>query len=500
MSPRRPNALPLLLRLDPRAERPLNQQMYEGLRGAILDGRLRAGARLPSSRLLASDLAVSRNTVLSAYERLTDEGYVRGRAGRGTRVSSDLPDDLLRIRMPINAQRSRQRVRRRPSARAIEIAEVPFRPRFMETPRVRRPFRLGASGLDEFPTKVWQRLIRRRSSLAELRPPALDYGDIAGYGPLREAIANYLQTSRGVSCDPQQVFVVNGSQQALDLTARVLLDPGDAAWFEDPGYDGAYGAFVAAGADVVPVAVDQEGISVADGIRQCPRARVAYVTPSHQFPLGVTMSLSRRLQLLRWADGAGAWVIEDDYDSELRYANRPLPALQGLDTRDAVVYVGTFSKILFPAVRIGYVVVPQSLVHTFAKIRLFADVHPPTFAQAVMADFLVEGHFERHIRRMRMLYGERQETLLDAVRRDLHGMMNASRADGGMHVLGWLQPGVDDAAATRQAAACGVDVLPLSCFSRLKTKQGALLLGYAGFAPEMIRDGVRRLAKALAPS
>jgi GntR family transcriptional regulator / MocR family aminotransferase len=496
MSPRRAGALPLLLRLDAEAQQPLNQQIYQGLRSAILNGRLHVGARLPSSRELAMDLAISRNTVLNAYERLADEGYLQGRSGGGTRVSTELPEDILRARLPLVRQ-SPKRSRRRISDRALRIAEVPIRPRFLQMPRPIRAFRLGACALDEFPTELWGRLVRRQWSRSRNGTSALDYGEVAGYAPLRAAIATYLQSARGVTCEADQVFIVNGSQQALDLSSRVLLDPGDLAWLEDPGYDGIHGAIVSAGARGVAVPVDREGIQVARGIRQAPDARVAYVTPSHQFPLGITMSLARRLELLRWASKSGAWIVEDDYDSELRYANRPLPALQGLDAHDSVIYTGTFSKIVFPALRLGYLVVPRSLVDTFAKVRLLTDVHMPTLTQAVMADFIAEGHFERHIRRMRILYRERQQALLDAARRYLDGMLNVVPADGGMHLLGWLPKGIDDREASRCAAAEGIDALPVSCFSRLHQRRGALILGYSGLTPGAINQGAKRLAVAL---
>jgi GntR family transcriptional regulator / MocR family aminotransferase len=494
MSPRRAGALPLLLRLDPDTKQPLNQQIYQGLRSAILDGRLRVGTRLPSSRMLATDLSISRNTVLNAYERLAIEGYLRGQSGGGTRVATELPDDMLRARAPFVTQMPKQ-TRRKISSRALRIVDVPFRLRIPELPRGLRPFRIGACALDEFPTAVWGQLARRQISRSGIS--ALDYGNAPGYPPLRAAVAAYLQSARGVTCDPEQVFIVNGSQQALDLSSRMLLDPGDTVWLEDPGYVGAYGAFVSAGARVVPVPVDSEGIQVEKGVRQAPDARVAFVTPSHQFPLGVTMTLARRLELLRWAAKSGAWILEDDYDSELRYANRPLPALQGLDAQNSVIYTGTFSKIVFPAVRLGYVVVPQSMVDTFYKVRLFADVHPPIFTQAVMTDFIVEGHFERHIRRMRTLYRERQEALLDAARRHLDGLLNVLPADGGMHLLGWLPPGIDDREASRRAAGDGIEALPLSDFSLLRQRRGALLLGYSSLTPEAIHRGAKRLAASL---
>jgi GntR family transcriptional regulator / MocR family aminotransferase len=493
MSPRTAGALPVLIRLDGESERPLNQQLYQGLRTVILEGRVPPGMRLPSTRALATDLGVSRNTVLDAFERLTGEGYLQGKAGAGTHVSRTLPDDMLGVRAP--SVRSSQRPGRGPSRRGALAASIPVRLRRSVAPGTVRAFRLGAGALTDFPVDVWARLARRRWSRAGLH--SLDYGDIAGHPPLREAIAGYLRTSRGVVCDAAQVLVVHGSQQAVDLTTRVLLDPGDVVWMEDPGYDGARAAFLAGGARILPVPVDGEGLNVTRAIARSPRARLTYITPSHQFPLGVTMSLARRIELLRWASASRAWLLEDDYDSEFRYANRPLAALQGLDAGSSVIYSGTFSKVLFPALRIGYLVVPPALVDTFIKMRLLIDVHPPTFMQAVLADFITEGHFGRHIRRMRILYRERQQALLAAARRDLDGLLDVRPADGGMHLVGWLPAGVDDRDASRRAATEGVEVMPLSFFRSIRGRRGALLLGYAGLTPEEISDGVRRLARGL---
>jgi GntR family transcriptional regulator/MocR family aminotransferase len=496
MSPRTAGGLSIFINLDAEAAEPLHHQVYEGLRTLILEGRLSPRARLPSTRMLAIDLGVSRNTVLNAFERLVAEGYLQGRNGGGTHVSDILPDALLSSRAPAVRPSPRRRDRRL-SRRAQLTMTVRVRQPLALTPQGVRAFRQGASALIEFPTELWGRLIRRRWARSGIG--GLDYDAAAGYGPLREAIARYLRTARGVICEPSQVLVVNGSQQALDLATRVLLDPGDPVWIEDPGYDGARGAFRGVGARLVPVPVDSEGLNVAKGIRRAPHARLAYVTPSHQFPLGITMSLRRRLELLHWANTSGAWVIEDDYDSEYRYANRPIAALQGLDPDGCVTYTGTFSKVLFPALRLGYIVVPPALVDTFSRVRLLADVHAPTFMQAVVADFIAEGHFERHVRRMRMLYRERQEAMLEAASRYLVGLLDVRPAHGGMHLLGWLPPGVSDQDAARRAATESVEVMPLSFFSLRDVRCGALLLGYAALTPEQIGDGARRLARALEP-
>jgi GntR family transcriptional regulator/MocR family aminotransferase len=301
-----------------------------------------------------------------------------------------------------------------------------------------------------------------------------------------------------VRCTADQVIVVSGSQQALDLAARVLLDPGDAVWVEDPGYRGARGALAAAGATLVPVPVDDEGLDVAAGIAQCPAARLACVTPSHQYPLGVTMSAARRLALLEWAAQADAWIVEDDYDSEYRYAGPPLTALQGLDTQGRVIYMGTFSKVLFPALRLGYVVVPPDLVDPFISARALSDRHPPTLEQAVLADFMADGHFARHIRRMRLLYAERQEVLVRTAARRLEGLLDVPPSPAGMHLLGWTPPGVPDHWAATQAATKGVETPPLSAYRLTPGGRAGLLLGYTALDAPTMRRGVDRLAQALA--
>ena len=362
-------------------------------------------------------------------------------------------------------------------------------------PRDPRPFRPGLPALDAFPFEVWARLEARRWRLAPRH--LLDYGDPAGHAPLRHAIAAYLGEARGVRCEWDRVIIVAGSQQGLDLAARVLLDPGDAAWIEAPGYPGARGALEAAGLRLVPVPVDADGLDVEAGARLAPRARLAYVTPSHQYPLGVTMSLARRLALLEWARQARAWIIEDDYDSEYRYVGRPLSALQGLDTAGRVVYVGTLSKVLFPSLRLGYLVVPPSLVDVFAGARAIADRHAPLIAQAVLSDFIEDGHFARHIRRTRMLYAERQAALLDVARRELAGRLDVPAAGAGMHLGGWLPPGIRDRAAAQAAARHGVMAPPLSTYRMRPGGRGGLMLGYAAFTPREIRDAGRRLAQAL---
>ena len=480
------------LHLDPTAPEPLYQQLYAEIRGAILAGRLPPGTRLPSSRALAASLEVARATVVCAFEQLVAEGYLESCSGSGTFVARDLPDDLLHARPPAAPQRSDAStpgLSRR--GRALAATKVGASPPIQGAPR---PFQYGAPDSAGLPLELWSRLaVRRFRSPA---PELLAYGDPAGYRPLREAIATYLAAARGVRCRADQVIVVSGSQQGLDLAARLLLDPGDQAWMEDPGYLGARGALQAAGAELVPVPVDAEGLDVAAGARLAPRARLAYVTPSHQFPTGATMSLSRRLALLAWARSADAWVLEDDYDSEYRYAGRPLAALQGLDDAGRVIYIGTFSKVLFPSLRLGYLVVPPALAEAFAAARALADDHSPTVLQAIVADFMAEGHFVRHIRRARERYAERQAALVAAAR-PLAGRLDVAPAAAGMHLVGLLPPGADDRALAREASRYGVDTVPLSAYAIRPLPRGGLVLGYSAFTPSQLRDAVARLGPAL---
>ena len=474
------------LRLARESPVPLQRQLYAEIRGAILHGRLSPGARLPSTRVLAADLGLSRNTVAGAFDQLLAEGYLEGRVGSGTYVMG-------------NAFRANGSPRKAPVPPQIPSARGRILAAAAVAPAVRSPdpvaFRPGIPAIDAFPRELWARMAARL--LRRGGPALFNYDDPAGYRPLRAAIADYLRAARGVRCSPEQVIVTGGSQQALDLAARVLLDPDDTAWLEDPGYLGARGAFQAAGVICAPVPVDSEGINVAQGEKLAPSARAVYVSPSHQYPLGVTMSLARRVELLDWARKRGAWIVEDDYDSEFRYTGRPLESLQGLDEHGRVLYTGSFSKVLFPALRLGYLVAPEGLTGAFIAARALADRHSPVISQAVTAEFLAEGHFARHIRRMRSLYRERQEAMVAACRRELGGALSVPPAAAGMHLVGWLPAGRSDRAASRAAAALGVAAPAISDYVCGRFDRPGLLLGYAGFNTRQIRDGVRKLAKSL---
>jgi GntR family transcriptional regulator/MocR family aminotransferase len=482
----------LALHLDRRSRDSLQRQLYEELRAAILAGRLAPGARLPASRVLAGDLAVSRNTVAGAFDQLLAEGYVEGKVGSGTYVAGTLPEELLRVSSH-GAANAGPLPMAKLSRRGRVLAAIPVS--FSRDIGAPRAFRPGIPALDRFPREIWARLTAR---LVRHAPVAmLNYGDPTGYRPLRQGIAEYVRAARGVRCSADQIIVTAGSQQALDLAARVLLDPGDTAWVEDPGYLGERGALAAAGIRCAPIPVDDEGISVVEGVLRAPEARLASVTPSHQYPLGVTMSLARRMGLLAWARRRRAWIVEDDYDSEFRYAGRPLPALQGLDSAGRVIYMGTFSKVLCPSLRLGYLVCPEPLVAAFTSARALVDRHSPGIEQVVLAEFLSEGHFARHVRRMRALYAERQQVLVIAAQRELAGLLEILPAEAGLHLTAWLPPGANDRDVSDQAAAVGIIAPPLSAYTIDARIRPGLMLGYAALPARQIREGVRKLALVL---
>jgi GntR family transcriptional regulator/MocR family aminotransferase len=480
----------LCVRLEPHVPGSLQKRIYGEIRGAILEGILAPGTRLPSSRTLAADLDVSRTTTLLAFERLIAEGYLRARPGSGTFVASELPDDLLRGR----TSRRRGAPNHPPiSRRGAALASTsPAARRLGGLPRA---FRIGTPALDLFPVRLWAQLVNRRLRSATLSQ--LDYGDAAGIRPLREAIATHIQAARGTECDRDQIIVVAGAQSGLELACRVLLDPGDSAWLEDPGYPGARSALVGAGARIVPVRVDQAGLDVEAGAQQGSDARLAYVTPSHQFPLGVPMSLARRLALLRWASRAQAWILEDDYDSAFRYSTRPVPCLHGLDTDARVIYVGSFSKTLFPALRLGFLIVPHELREPLLAMRRSAPAYPPLLEQIVLADFMSDGHFDGHLRRMRAAYRERLESLSDAADRHCRGALRLRPVRTGLHAVADLDD-VDAESVFDEATARSVEVMPLSAYGMDDCgAANALVLGFGAVRGDELVLGMARLAAAI---
>jgi len=477
---------------------PLYRQVYETLRRHILSGELSAKSQLPSTRSLSRQLSVSRMTVVNAYEQLLAEGYIEGISGSGTYVASVLPEELLEIK-----DKKQQRERGAAATPQTTLSKrgellASFNHSYLcaRTDKNFSAFHYGLPAMEAFPFDVWARLTARR--LQRMSVSLFGSGSPSGYEPLRRSIASYLQTARAVKCEPQQIIVVAGAQQALSLIAQVLIDEKDVVWMENPCYIGSRNVFAAAGAKIVSVPVDAEGFDLLFARTASKNARLVCVTPSHQFPLGTVMSLSRRLALIEWAKRNDAWIVEDDYDSEFRYAGRPLASLQGLDAGGRVIYVGTFSKTIFPALRLGFMVVPENLVEVFAAARALSDSHSPSIDQAVLTDFIEEGHFARHIRRMRSLYAERQAVLVAAAKKDLVGLLDVPADEAGMHLVGWLPDGACDKTASENAAEQGIETKPLSAYSSEPLPRGGLILGYTAFSAGQIKNAVRRLAKVLA--
>ena len=466
----------------------LSTRVYRAIRSAILDSTLRVGDRLPSTRTLAADLSISRSTAEAAYAQLEDEGYLTRGVGSGSFVSAG----------PSKVKGSGPSTRRHSASRApafskrgTQIAEMGG----CADPRIVRAFSAGMPALESFPVETWQKLMARhtRNGAASW----MMYGDQQGLPALRETIAQYLSLSRGVNCDAGQVIVLTSSQQALGLIATMMLDDGDPVWVEDPGYRGAQTAFAGAGAHLVPVPVDGDGLRLDDALRLQPRARLAYVTPSHQYPLGMTLSLPRRLQLIEWAQRENAWIVEDDYDSEFHYDSRPVSAIHGLDRQERVLYVGTFSKVLFPGLRIAYLVVPRHMAAAFVTARSQVDGHTSPLMQAVLADFMQDGHFMGHVRRMRDLYRARRDIFMEEIDRHLRDRLVPQPTQGGLQTSCLL---VDQRLADKRlagnAADAGIDLPRLSRLCLGNVKRNGFVMGYSALAPSEIRDGIKALAKA----
>jgi GntR family transcriptional regulator/MocR family aminotransferase len=478
-------AVPLLIPFDRDASTPYYRQVYDGVRAAILDGRLGPGQRLPSTRALARELGVSRLPVLNAYEQLLHEGYLTGRIGAGTYVAPSIVE--LPERVPARSP---------PSTRSSAERPLPSAERSdADAPPPLGVFRVGLPALDQFPHRAWSRLVSRHAR--QLPIELMAYGSASGHLPLRIAIAEYLRAFRAVRCEADDVIVVGGSQMALRLCAAVLLGRGDVVAVEDPGYPGAWSALTATGASLRGVPVDDGGLSVRALRARRMQARVVHVTPSHQYPLGVAMAASRRLELLEWARHNDAWIIEDDYDSEFRFTSRPLGALQGMDGAGRVIYIGTFSKVLFPALRLGYLIVPRSLLPRFLQSRDAFDLFSPTLYQSALADFIAEGHFARHVRRMRATYEKRRDALVKGIGRSLGDRLQVVNADAGMHLCAWLDPRIDDVAVVKRAATRGLSPIALStCFVDSQPQRG-LVLGFGGSNETQIAKAVRTLADVI---
>jgi GntR family transcriptional regulator/MocR family aminotransferase len=476
------------LALDRRAKAPLQDQIFGYFREGVLAGRLKGGTCVPSSRALAAEHGIARITAVQAYERLVAEGYLVPRAGAGLYVTDSAPEHSLR-----SPEAPRREAKRAPSPRLAWRRPAP-------PIRARPPGLLALSpghpALEEFPWREWSRIA---ASVHRERPAAaLGYGDARGEPVLRKAIADYLGAARGIACAPDQVLVVSGSQQGIDLAARALAEPGDAVWCEEPGYPAGRAAFHAAALKPVPVPVDAEGIDVVAGARRAPGARIAFASPAQQYPLGGSMSLGRRLALLDWAERAGAWILEDDYAGDYRYAGRPLAPLHTLDRGHRVLFLGTFSKVLAPGLRLGYLVVPQAAVARFAAFKAAADRQPPGITQLVLARFIAEGRLSAHLRRMRVLYAARREALIAALKREATGLLDPGDApEAGLHLTAKLLADVDDEAASTRALARGVHAPALSSYYAGPKRERGFVLGFAATPAAQIPRAVRSLISAI---
>jgi GntR family transcriptional regulator/MocR family aminotransferase len=466
---------------------PIYQRICRAVREAVAAGALGSGDKLPSARALSGDLRVSRSTVEAAYAELDAEGLVVRKVGAGSYIARAGAAREARPKGHGASPRTKEAWEASFSSRGRALHAVAAR----TAPTLARAFTPCLPGLDLFPFATWNRVLQRRlrSSAAAL---AASF-EPAGHEPLRRAIATHLAASRGVRCDASQVVITTGTQQALALCAQALADPGDQVWLEEPGYLGARAAFELAGAEIVPVPVDGEGLQISAGKKLCPRPAIIYATPSCQFPLGATLSARRRQELGRFASAAGVYILEDDYDSEFRYGGQPLAALQGTAAR--VLHLGTFNKILFPALRLGFLIVPPGLVEPLVQLRTLWDGPVPALQQAALADFLSEGHFGEHVRRMRTHYEERRATLLDAAARELPESVEVRGSDAGMHVVVFLPDGEDDAALSAACSASGLDVPPLSRYYLGPSRRSGLVLSYAAATPAEIRSGMRVLGR-----
>lgn len=480
------------IRLDQGAPLPLHQQLYEELRHAILDGRLLPHQRIPSTRSLAKMLGISRTTVMQSYERLLSEGYLETLRGSGTYICAQLPDDWLRSDPVQSASQS--------NCSPIQLSQYGTRLSqscftLLSEPDVSINFRYGRPALSHFPLKRWRKLLSRHSRYLDW----LDYAtDFQGCLSLREAIARYLSRARAVRCSAEQIVVTNGTQQALDLLLRVLLNPGDRIAIEEPGYLSARRIFLSHGARLVPVAVDESGLMV-ERLAHLTNApiRLIYVTPSHQFPTGALLSLPRRLELLAWAQQTNTLILEDDYDSEYRYGDRPIPALQGLDAGDSVIYMATFSKVLFPALRIGYVVLPYSLVSIFAEAKWLSDRQLPMLEQRVLADFIEEGYFESHIRQMRSHYDQNCQALVKALKHGFGEQVTILGEKAGIHLMVRFHTSLEDAEIIDRAGQVGVGLMSAQPHYLNPINSGEFILGYGELNIEQIQEGIRKLVAVI---
>ena len=490
----------LVIHLDSSSTTPLYQQLTAKIRSGVLTGRLKPKQKLPSSRNLAKSLAISRFTVTQSYEQLESEGYLETRRGSGTYICHRLPDEWLNAK-PVEMEN--KIVDREPTLSQFGKSLTAIDRLAISEPNLEISFRYGNPATDRFPIQKWRKLLNR---YCDRSSALLEYtADAAGYFPLRVEIANYLQRSRAVCCTPEQIIVVNGSQQALDIVARLTINPGDWVAVENPGYLGARYCFLGQSANLEPIPVNSTGLDV-EFLKKCDRDfKLIYVTPSHQFPTGVTLGLRQRIALLQWAKNTDTLIIEDDYDSEYRYEQRPIPALQGMDKNQSVIYIGTFSKTMFPSLRIGYLVVPPSWIKIISKAKWLCDRSVPLLEQYALTDWIGEGDFERHIRKMRQLYNLRRQALITAFNKYFCDRPSPAKADratilganAGIHVMVKIETGLSDRAVIEKAAAVGIGIISAREYYLSSPSQGEFIFGYAQLEEELIEKGIYILSQVL---
>jgi GntR family transcriptional regulator/MocR family aminotransferase len=468
---------------------PIYRQLDASLRRLILSGKLKPGQKLPSTRELAEELGVSRITVKSVYEQLVVEGYALAKTGAGTFVAQGLE---------IESAPKLRRVRRKSKIPEIEITDRAQR--IMSSRASARhgetdPFRPGVPAHDLFPVKVWNKCLLEATQSDHRHH--MGYGNLSGSADLRNSIANHLTDARGMQVDPGQIVITSGAQQAFVLIAFVLLNKGDTVWYEDPGHIAGRDVMQIMGASIASVPIDSEGLDVQYAIENHPKPSIIFTTPSHQQPLGTTMSLVRRLTLLNYAQENDAWIIEDDYDSEFRYRGRPLPALSALDSERRVFYVGTFSKSMFAAIRIGYVVVPPGLIDSFAKASNLLGHRSSAIVEQALSRFMDDGRFVEHVRKMRRVYRERKDTLFDCLKNDCGNFLEPQKTDAGMHIIAWLKNNLQDQAAFSALLNAGIESLPLSIYCATPLERQGIVLGFCCAHENRIPGLVNRLSEAL---
>ncbi|MRG43491.1 aminotransferase class I/II-fold pyridoxal phosphate-dependent enzyme [Chitinophaga sp. SYP-B3965] len=462
---------------------PMYLQLYEQIKAAIFSARLKEGERMPSTRHLATDLDISRNSVFQAYEQLILEGYLAGKKGDGTYVSAKLN--------PISAS-----TRKTMPVKYNDVALPDEVLRKDSTVEPVMPFQNSVPSIHQFPFKIWSGLAAE--VYREVHSLHLGYGETLGHLPLREALVDYLRINRSIICEADQILIVNGSRQALNLAAQALIRKGDLCWMEDPGYLGARAAMTRWGGKVCPIPITENGLDIAYAMKHYPEARFVYLTPSHQYPLGATMPLSERLKLLKWAARHKMWIVEDDYDSEFRYNGRPVPALKGLDDHGNVIYTGTFSKVLFPALRIGYMVLPSAAIaQQFKMVKSTIDRQSPVIDQAIVTQFMLKGHFARHLRKMRTLYKKQQEELVALLEKHLSKYILVAPADTGMHFIAWLKRPCNMKKLITAALAEGVILIPVNEFAMKFKQEDGFIFGFTGYGVPEMEKAVLVLKKLL---